>query len=606
MENKDKYNKEVIKNRMFRNASGLWGGHNVENLDPLIKLLIEALASEINKLSGEINSMETRLLERIAALLTPDILMAVRPAHMIMHAQPVEKTATIDKDSGFSLDRKHGQMPVNFYSAGNFQLVRGAVKAMICARKIFLIGEDQAKEIQARSLSRSEKFIDNLWIGLDFDAEVKSVANLSFYFELLNRENKNELLHLLPYTQWSLEGEILNTRSGIYVSDEKDDTPGEPFAGYDSANISDESIIKIYQHQFVTLTGEIQGIQEKQKQLPDELKELFADEKNSQALPSLLWIKVTFPPGFEEGIMDDFFVSINAFPVINKKMYSITHKTNKWTSVIPLDMEEHEFLLSVKSVVDSNSRQYTPLPFRNDHSELFGTYTLKRGGAERFDTRNAREYISNMIDIVREESASFAMAGKGFVNELVSKIDELIVLIQNKLEGANLSNRDITSYLIMDTNDVGETVFIDYWITNCELANNIKAGTRFSPLDSRISADTAVSLTSGYGGRNLQSNAMDMYKYMLTTRDRIYTDEDIVNFCFAQAGDAITSVSVKKGVYASLRPKEGLIRSIDVFITLKSHLSRFSGREISDKLLNLLKDKSPETYNYRVFITNQS
>jgi hypothetical protein len=608
MENKDKYYKETIKSRMSKNASDIWGVRSIDNLDPLIKLLVEALASEINKLSSEINNIETRLLERIAHLLTPDILMSVRPAHMILHAQPTEEQMAVDKSSDFIVDGDQLQRGISFYPAGIFSITAGEVRSLVCAQKIFRVEKDRRKYIHARTLARSEKFTNNLWIGLDISPSITRVKNLSFYFDLPNMENKNELLHLLPYTLWSFEGSMLSINPGIHREEEKDDFSNMHLFACDLTNMPDESILEIYNHQFVTVTGEIQNTRETRKILPDELREMFADEARNQALPALLWIKVTFPPNFEDYIMEDFYVSINAFPVINKELYSIHHKTVKWTSVIPLNTRDHEFILSVKSVSDSNNNKYAQLPFKEDNSpSISGTYIVKRGGAERFDSRDAREYISNLIDIVREENASFAMLGNGFVDEFVSKINDQILLIQNKLSTVGASNKDLTSYMVIDAGDVGETMYVDYWVTNGEYANNIKSGKKLRSTNAGIKADTIISLTPSRGGRKSQTQAMDTYKYILTSRDRIYTDEDIVNFCFACLGDVITSASVKKGVYASPRPKEGLIRSIDVFITLKSHLVHFSsGQEIADRFLNLLKEKSPETYNYRVFILNQS
>jgi len=606
MDNKEKYYKEVIKNRMYKNAASLWGVRNIDNFDPLIKLLIEALASEINKLSTEINNIEIRLLERIAALLTPDILMTVRPAHMIIHAEPLDKEITISKHTGFYYENISREN-IHFYSAGKFSLLKGRVKSLICSDKLYSIDTDQSKQMQVKSLSRSAVFTNNLWIGLDLDTSIKSVHDLPFYMDILNIENKNELLHLLPYTQWSLEGKPLRVKTGI-SSLQTGEEPGRntPFSTYDLANISDESITRIYEHQFITVTSEIENTAVNRKKLPDELKKAFRLEAIEDTLHPLLWIKVSFPPNFDDYILESFFVSINAFPVINKKVISKHFKTSKITSVIPLETDDNEYVLSVESVFDSKDQVYKPLPYQ-DENNRFGTYVLKRGGVERFDSRNAKEYISNLIDILREEGASFSMIGRGFVDELVAKINEQLVSIEKKMREINVT-KDITSYMIIDADDIGDSVYIDYWLTNCERANDIKTGAGLFPFtDTPIEPTSVMSLTQSYGGRRLQTkNSLELYKYILTSRDRIYTDEDIVNCCLAHFGDLLTGAVVKKGVQVSPRPKEGLIRCMDVYITLRNHLVTLSsGREIKDKVENLLKEKSPDSYNYRIFISKQ-
>jgi hypothetical protein len=168
-------------------------------------------------------------------------------------------------------------------------------------------------------------------------------------------------------------------------------------------------------------------------------------------------------------------------------------------------------------------------------------------------------------------------------------------------------NRDITNYIIIDSNEVGDTVYYDYWVTNCEEANGIKSGVSLFVFgDSPVTTDSLFTLTQSYGGTQRRDQSPDMYKYVLTSRDRIFTGEDIVNFCNARFGDMITSARISKGIRVSPRPKEGLIRSIDVHITLKEDIGRDSSirQDMEDRLLSLLKKHSPDMFNYRIFISN--
>ncbi|MDR2679928.1 MAG: hypothetical protein LBC47_03870, partial [Tannerella sp.] len=441
MDEKSKYYKEIIKSRMFKNASNIWGVRNIDNFDPVVKLLIESLASEINKLSNESENIEARLLERIAGVLTPDVLMTVRPSHTILHAKPVENSAVLRKTSGFYYKTKESADNIHFFPADDFNLVKGDVKSIICARKVYTIDDRKSKEICAKSVKKSEKFTNKLWIGLDFHLSVTNVQNLSFYFDLPNSEKKNELLHLLPYTQWEYEGVPLSVKPGMDIrKNYEKNYDNSPLATYDLSNLSDESIINNYNYQYITLTSNIVNNDEDKKLLPDELVEMFPHADKNGSLKPLFWIKVTFPPGFDDYILDDFFVSINAFPVINKYQYSKYLKTGKMVSVIPLEIDKDEFFLSMGDVMDSNNRRYMHLPFKDSEKNApFGTYILKRGGAERFDSRNAKEYLSNLIDVLREENTAFSMFGKGFVDELVNHINTELVAIELKLNELHIN-----------------------------------------------------------------------------------------------------------------------------------------------------------------------
>ena len=87
-----------------------WGIKKVENLDPLVKLLLEALSSELFGLSHEIEDSHNRMLDKIANMLTPDTLVHVHPAHGICHALPNDTAkAEITRDTGFFANLSFGK-----------------------------------------------------------------------------------------------------------------------------------------------------------------------------------------------------------------------------------------------------------------------------------------------------------------------------------------------------------------------------------------------------------------------------------------------------------------------------------------------------------------
>lgn len=53
------FTKESIKARMFKQAATLYDIRNIDGMDPLIRLLIEALSGEIFKLSGDMHAIES-------------------------------------------------------------------------------------------------------------------------------------------------------------------------------------------------------------------------------------------------------------------------------------------------------------------------------------------------------------------------------------------------------------------------------------------------------------------------------------------------------------------------------------------------------------------
>src|SRR5215212_7178594 len=93
--------KDAITARMVRHALRYWGIKNPDELDPVVKLIMEALSSELYQFSNDIKNSETRILEKISDLLAPDLLACPHPAHAILHALPAEPSERLTSVSHF-------------------------------------------------------------------------------------------------------------------------------------------------------------------------------------------------------------------------------------------------------------------------------------------------------------------------------------------------------------------------------------------------------------------------------------------------------------------------------------------------------------------------
>ena len=63
---------DAIKRRMIQNASKIWGYQDIQDInsfDPVLSLLIGALAEELHNVSKEINKSDARVVEKLLELL---------------------------------------------------------------------------------------------------------------------------------------------------------------------------------------------------------------------------------------------------------------------------------------------------------------------------------------------------------------------------------------------------------------------------------------------------------------------------------------------------------------------------------------------------------
>lgn len=254
----EKYNKEQIRNRMLKYAAAFWGIKKAENFDPVVKLLLEALSNEIYMLGEDFTAIETRLLEKTARILTPDILTSPFPAHGIVHAYPIEPCYLITRESGMyyesdSLTRKLSTGSVSFYPACDTLLHKADVKYMVCDDLLYRIAPTLEKTMIARAETRMSP--RTVWLGMAVDESISDLEDFSFYLDFPNLTESYEYLLLLPCTEWSVEGKTVVMEGGIH---EKTTIQKEPtrafFQDYDVMSVIDKEVMDIYSKHFLKVS----------------------------------------------------------------------------------------------------------------------------------------------------------------------------------------------------------------------------------------------------------------------------------------------------------------------------------------------------------------
>lgn len=602
------YSKEVIKNRMYRHAMNYWGVKKIENLDPLVKILLEALSSEIFGLSHDIETSQHRILDKIANMLTPDILVSVRPAHSVIHAFPRDiPKFIIDTDSGFfaNTPRNKGQIveEYSFYPLRRTEIYAGDVCRMICNGDIYNMDSTMTKGlIYHAPYEMRGKFIHTVWIGLQLAPEIYKLDDLSFYFELPYREKKQSLYSMLAYAKWSLNGQPLATTQG-FPPEEEMDTPETLFSICDIEKEINRDILSIYNNQFIRISTPITLSQEKATLFPEELDEFYMEDMLSSGEQNpLYWFRVDLPSNFTPDCLEELKVSINAVVVQNKRLNEKIASVNDLTAVVPLTTSEQEYFFSVESVMDAQNRLYTEIPFDGSSDKKGATYAVRHGGCERMNSRDIKEYLYRVLDLLQGRGAVIASLQKDTFSNEIQDMDRLLNSMERIINNIQSAVGSL-SYLLADLPENADKLYISYYTTICERANGLPVGMGLLPHNSSsIDKQQVYFLTTTRGGKSISAstNRFDIYKYILTTRDRLYTKTDIVNFCRKELSGLVMSVNIKPGVMVSEKPGEGLISSIDVHLSVRTDSEREMPLLI-DELKTKLVTRSPAHFNYRIF-----
>lgn len=607
-------NKSTIRERIYRLSASILGVSRTELLDPISNLFLESLSEEIYKLSGEVENIEGRILDKLCSLLIPSTDIIAYPSHCVLHASSVEGLTEITPHTGFLHSAKNKKKTFSFYPACKTNIYNGDIRYFIHNGIVHTIERDLMKTLYARSEQRHNFDDHTFWLGIELDERINDILGLSFYFDFYSVADKREYLHLLPYTEWSIQGGRVPMCKGIsFIEEQYERNSLGLFTRYDMSRQINNSIKELYDNHFLSVSERFDIIDKREK-FPSELHPYFQQGVLDTFDKPLLWIKITCPRSLATEAIEVLQPSINAFPVVSKKLVSFTREIDQRIPIIPLRTEGNESLISVHKVSDSRGVSYYDYPVSEDgESEKYGIYSLRRGGYERYNHRDASEYLADITASLNNEVSGYfkhKKSIKGDVKKIHSQVNRLVKRLKH-LQSNVKERYEVQNYLLLSPdNDGTEIFFVDYWLTDGPEANNINMGTSFSPLtgaDSLIDVSSVVSLSKTTGGRYAPQadHKNHLYKQFLSKPSLLVTNEDITNFLLEEFDESVRAIELKKGFEKSTNPPYGFIRTKDVYITLHKEAEGFMAEKDIEYFRKALQANSPATYNYRVFFNTQ-
>ena len=604
---------------MLKHALNYWDIKNSDDLDPAVKLILEALSTELYNLGNEIKDTQIRILEKLANLMAPDFLTCPTPAHAIMYASPVEPVEILYSTTAFSMQKKISSkqdevldtdVEVFFTPVDSVQVFDVQVTHVATAENLYAYNATFNKQLIAQSKS---KFGDRstLWIGLKVNPKIEDINGLFFYFDSKNIESKlaNRIYQLLPLTNWYINDRKLEVASTLkYKENERSaDVYENIFLEYDVHSLLEKDVKHYYDQRFITIAGNMMNqVSTLTSVYPSSFKNNFSDNDLQKLTEKLLWIKVVFPSAMQLEFFDEIQIYVNAFPVMNRQVNDLKFRLKGGSNIVPLKTDALGQFLSVKSLADE-VHTYKQIPYKNTDEQEYGTYTLRNGGVERFDKRNARELIRYLLELLRSENAAFSSYGYDFMATTLKEMYQKIALMEQKTMGYTGNGNEIPNYIIVKPFEGFDMMYVKYWTTLAEIANHIRVGTKFQPgKDLKVKADSIVLLTTATGGKNRlrTEEKLQAFRYGIMTRDRIITREDVRNFCFFELGNKINAVEVENGMELSPHPKHTFRRTIDVILipAENEYLAQTAWEIICEQLRSKLQLRSGVSNNYRVMI----
>lgn len=603
-----------IKNRMIKKAASLWGvaPNEIESsFDPIVSLLISACASEIEKLSAEFENSQSRVTEQLIQLMTPEMVYGAKPAHGIIYVEPVEAKTTITPEHLLFYKKRiktanAGQDVKNIYFSAlqPSMLVDAKIKAIVCRDQLFEYEGKRKTVSDLKMTSGLDLPPSTLFIGIKSSSKKIDLTDVSLYFELMDMKGRELFYHHLKNADFFFNGKPVTTNPGLQrITRQNEFTLRSVVAaGQNKSRYLEEQIRSFYNPNFVTITSNVTLNNE--PETPKEFEKLI-DLKEHEQLEQLHWIKIVFPRVIDDTILKEVFCSMNAVPALNRRWQSMTYQLKDYVNIIPINTQE--LFLDIKNISNTSGKNYSL-----KQNELFQddrrTFTIRRDNVGKLDSRKAKEYLLHLLDLLKDESASFSVFNNDFLQATIKELNQNIALLETKIADIGYSNYE-TSYISIVPHKKKDTLLVEYWVTDGEEGNQIKQGNALNVYKgSDLKQRGNMFLTATLQGKNNlnMDERLNAYRRALLSRNRIVTKEDIKALCYEICATRVSDIEVNKGFKTAIHEEKGLVPTVNIALTPnnKVRTTQPEWDAMKSNILTILEQQSLNVFPYTISIVS--
>ncbi|WP_242661159.1 type VI secretion system baseplate subunit TssF [Flavobacterium johnsoniae] len=583
------------------------------SFDPVVSMMLNALSYELEKVAHELEDSKTRVVERVLEIMFPEVTAGVKPARAILHALPIDNNMKVSLQNQMLASRRIHNIynplaPITKEIALSptleVKLSSAEIKYVAYERNLFEISnlfyKDAVRDYK-HSLPSGIVFM-----GIELkNPKALELEDLMLYIDIKNTHQKEMFHYYLKQMKCFQDDVEITVEEGYNVPVNNIDIDNIINRNYTHLSEIMQEVNEFYFDNFYTLKGSL-------KHKP--INEYSEEYKCFKAITDrndnpIIWVKMVFPESLIPQILDNVSFTANCFPVINKKKHIINKTLGNFLSYIALETDNNIYL-DVDTVIDGFNNHYEIKEFKDGVIEE-GNAVLRTGGVSRFDSRSASELLQNVLDLLKDESSSFAGLGKDFMNSSLVEINQLLASVEQQARESSFSKNNDPYLMIKPKIDesIGKSFAIHYWSTCAEEGNDIKAGTVLETKDDMLFVSKeAVLITNTVGGMNKQNNKDRIlaYRNALLTRGRIVTFADIKAFGFNHFKSCVTDIRIEKGTRKEISVKAGFSRTVDIYLQVnpveKDYLSETEWDYLCDSFMKQLKNRSSNVFPYRIFV----
>ena len=584
--------KEAIRKDIVHYANLTWDDFNINKLNPLLRLMIEVISQELFLLDNRIKDIKYSVQQQLVRNLSPSAFKYIRASHAILKVDPSCPVYNIEKEVSFVLKelpskaRKKDISSVSYTPVTNTSIYDMAISHLFFDKILWNIDSTGNKKIVGTAGKRAE--YNTLWLGLEIGPGIDNLKGVPFYLDFEHLADHHIYYELLSEQLWDAGGRTLEMKQGYPVNADT------------SLREVESEVLDLYNSHFQTITSDL-PLSELKQELPQELRHILHEEV-ILSIPPLYWLAITFPASMNPEDVEKVFFALNAFPVMNREYNESTIGQKETGYTTSLSSRVAQEFLDIESVTDSNGNVYHP----GEELSKQGDYTIEALRRKNVEDPRILDYLERLVDILHDERTAFVGIDKDKIEKVFNAVfsiqerDTHRVYLNHLLEYAEVGLLNLIPY--EEISEIG----ITYWTTHADLLNGIPRGTRLMASKiPELNKSKTVFLTDTTGGRSFyeSDSLVAINRFYMTSKGRILTKSDILNYCRIELGETIEEIDVKRKAVISIRKHEGIIIVMEIQIKpLSAQIETIKQKNFLNELLCRLRQKSPNNFNYRIKI----
>lgn len=553
---------------------------DLQQMDPVVKMMLVALLNETQKINDRIDSIDRQIVDRYCTDFIPWQQLEPIPAITLLlpSFKPNKNSEIVKIGSGssfsYKLKTQLRNQALNYIPL--FETMALPYSSLSMMTHSMMKFDTEVLPVLACEPNR-------IWVGITTETEVKCLNGLTLFIKGTRGISPERIS--LGIGNRNLDFATMNEMENIDMAEPFDaqQASGQFFSFVESWK---ESLLNMEDAVFVCITDKAEERDLfKPKAFPHEFQQWLENKDLERFSPNTLWLKLDFPKSCR--ILDNCQIHLNVIPVVNVDVCTLT--LSQSSPIAKLQKQDDSFFLRILETSNASQKQ----GFGASSNEII----VRDFDAACYNNGDLYRDVRNLYNHFIDDYYAFIEYNDIKDGETLKRLREIINRIGNNSE-VKVPNKtfkfDSGTYVMKNIKKgISSTLTkVTYLVTQGAIGNTPQVdetmeNKKLPSIEQKVSV-----LVPASGGSNKATpdERDELLRYFALTNDRLYTKKDIEAFLRKEimnefGKEEFKRIMIKMNV-EGMGGKTGLERGLYIDIEFKDKKNYLHADEIAfDKLM---------------------